>query len=67
MLYKKFHRNYVSQFKKGVRFDILSAKTVMQEPWYDNVNEVVCMSDNEYGQWDLVYYNGRINKYLYVI
>ena len=68
MLYKKYHRNFVRKFKKGTVFKwngTLSGEIVRKEPYYDN--GMIWVIDNEYGKWDLVYYNGRINKHLYVV
>lgn len=67
MLYKKYHRSYVSQFKKGVKFNILSVEAVLYEPWYDNVNKAVCISGSRYGYWTLVYSDGKIDKYRHAI
>lgn len=69
MLYKKYHRNFVRQFKKGTVFKwnrSLSVETVMKEPYYFN-DKFIFIKDSKYQQWDLIYYNGRINKNLYVI
>ena len=66
MLYKKYHRFYVSQFKKGVKFRYKSHKCVVtREPYY--YNEMIYVTDSDSGRWELVYYNGRINKYLHVV
>ena len=60
MLYKKYHRNYVKQFKKGVKFDIISVEEVWKEPWYDNVNKIIYITGSKYGRWDLVFPNGKV-------
>lgn len=58
MLYKKYHRNFVKQFKKGVKFNIISEEEVMREPWYDKVNKTICMTGSKYGGWNLVSSDG---------
>ena len=62
MLYKKYHRNFIRQFKKGVKFNILSEEKVQKEPWYDNDNKVIYVKGNKYGCWILVYSDGIIDK-----
>ena len=70
MLYKKYHRKYVSQFKKGTVFKwnrSLSVEVVTKEPYYFN-DKFIFIKDSKYIRWDLVYvYNGRVNKNLYVV
>lgn len=66
MLYKKYHRSYVSQFKKGVEFRYKSHKCVVtREPYY--YNEMIYVIDSESGRWELVFCNGKISKCLYVV
>lgn len=65
MLYKKYHRNYVRQFKKGVEFvysnmlDKITLKiTVEVEPWL--YGEKIYVTE-KFGNWILVFPGGRIN------
>ena len=50
MLYKKYHRNFVRQFKKGTKFTEFDYKTyrdvVEIEPYYDYGN--ICINGNRY-------------------
>lgn len=66
MLYKKFHRNYVKQFKEGARFAIGSGKSgkVISEPFC--LFKSIYIGDSEH-LWILVLPNGQTNKNLYVI
>ena len=67
MLYKKYHRSYVRQFKKGAKFmwNRCAVETVMKEPYI--CNGFIFMKDSKYSCWDLVYSRAEINKYLYVV
>ena len=72
MLYKKYHRNFVKQFKVGVRFNHyitqLSVYTVVHEPQYSISNHCIeFQSSSNNVMWNLVYPNGEINKYLNVV
>lgn len=73
MLYKKYHRNYVSQFKKGVEFnyqypskspykifekDIVDVDGVEIRPFYGGIY----VAGRRTGRWILVYPGGKINK-----
>lgn len=65
MLYKKYHRNYVRQFRKGTEFvysnmhDGITLKIVVEvEPWlYD---EKIYVTE-KFGNWTLVFPGGKIN------
>ena len=67
MLYKKYHRNYVKQFKKGVKFNIISVESVMKEPRYDIINKIIYITGSKYGCWNLVFPDGRLDKCRHVI
>ena len=71
MLYKKCHRNFVKQFKVGVRFNHyitqLSVYTVVHEPQYSMSNRCIEFLSNNNIMWNLVFPGGEINKYLNVI
>lgn len=71
MLYKKYHRFYVRQFKKGIEFDcpttspdkmferdVVDADGVEIRPYYGGVY----VAGKRTGRWILVFSNGRINK-----
>lgn len=67
MLYKKYHKNYVSQFKKGTKFSYktynneIYKDTVRVEPFYKDIqNKCIHMTGKKYG-WTLVYCNGRVD------
>lgn len=67
MLYKKYHRDFVKRFKKGTVFGStgrIHRYIVETEPYCDVI--LIRMTSNK-GSWNLVYYNGRINKNLHVI
>lgn len=68
MLYKKYHRNFVKQFKKGVKFKWSGISSgigiVKKEPYY---NYAIYVTDSKHGLWNLVNLGGEINKYLYVV
>ena len=61
MLYKKYHRNFVRQFKKGIVFKWnRSLSVVMKEPYYDNKD--IFVTDKKYYSWILVSRDGSINR-----
>lgn len=69
MLYKKYHRDYVSQFKRGVKFACedgirYSMYTVEKEPYY--VYGDIRLTGIEY-YLVLVFYDGKINRYIHVV
>lgn len=65
MLYKKYHRNYISKFKKGTRYGYkaysgeIYKDIVRREPFYNNGG--INITGKKFG-WTLVYSGGRINK-----
>ena len=77
MLYKKYHRSYISQFKKGVKlrregdihfvitrpFPRLNLRT---EKPYITV-DVTIDKHSSWIRWTLVFQDGKINKKIYVI
>ena len=73
MLYKKYHRNYVSQFKRGVKFDrrSLSPDKIYERGVVDKIKiepHGIYVVDNIHGSWILVFSNGIIKKKsIYVI
>lgn len=80
MLYKKFHRNYVSQFKKEIRFKLEKdsdyIRTAITEPYVRLTLTtrkpfvvVNCKTDTETNEIDrciLVFSDGRVNDYLII-
>ena len=59
MLYKRYHRNYISQFRKGTEFNYKAYRDVVEiEPYYVGGN--ICVTGNKY-YLALVYHSGRIN------
>ena len=70
MLYKKYHRSYVRQFKRGTNFAIGSGESyctgkVINDPFY-MFSSVYIVGDTKH-LWILVLPGGKINKHLYVI
>ena len=72
MLYKRYHRSYVSQFKKGVKFnhpslspDKMSEREVVEgieiATYYTYYGEIYVVGERT-GRWYLVFSDGRINK-----
>jgi len=68
MLYKKYHRSYVSQFKKGVKFRYkeYSAEVVEVEPYFKVDFHEIHVNGDKY-RWILVYSIGRIERNIKVI
>lgn len=63
MLYKKYHRKFVKQFKKGVKFECINSVRryiVEKEPFYGGN---ICIT-GECSVWVLVYMDGSINNNL---
>lgn len=65
MLYKKYHRKYVSRFKKGAKFRYREYEGIIEiKPWwsgrriYINVNWI---------NWTLVFPNGRLERNIFII
>ena len=64
MLYKKYHRKFVKQFKKGTKFKCINSVNrhiVEKEPFYRR-GSVGMIS--ECSVWVLVYMDGSINNSL---
>ena len=67
MLYKKYHRNYIRQFKEGTEViyktcDVTIKDTVKLEPYYDKVygSRSIYVTGYKYS-WPLVHYNGKLD------
>jgi len=71
MLYKKYHRNFVSQFKIGTRFKFIAnnnlTEIVKDGPYYFERTNYIEVRGSGYIWWKLVLPGGKINKNLYVI
>ena len=66
MLYKKYHRNFIRQFKKGVKYECFSGRYIVsKEPYYRG--EEIRIIDSKCSVWVLVCMDGKINKYINVI
>ena len=65
MLYKKYHRNFIRQFKKGVKYECFSGcYTVDKEPYsYYNIRII----DSECSVWILISRDGSINNKIKVL
>lgn len=56
MLYKKYHRNFIREFKKGTVFrwnmfrcnGSRKVDIVRREPYYDNINRWICVTGSKY-------------------
>ena len=77
MLYKKYHRNFVKRFKKGVKFGYGREPeeyvyVVRKEPWCDltfwngNPQIRIRIIDSGHGSWILISQNGSIDYNLKV-
>lgn len=68
MLYKKYHRKFVRQFKEGTEFtefDHITYRDVVErEPFSDYGN--ICMTGNKY-YFILVFSYGTTNHKIYII
>lgn len=71
MLYKKYHRNYIRQFKEGTKViyktcGVTIKDTVRLEPYYtDYYDDIVgdrgiYLTGYKYA-WALIYYNGKLD------
>ena len=68
MLYKKYHRNFVKQFKKGAKVMCIKAIIeVTKEPYLPNSSPSRINIDDGEFIWTLVHSKGKINKYLHAI
>lgn len=74
MLYKKYHRNFVRQFKKGTRYKFVNSRgmvcEVNVEPFIDVVNIKVYSNIIKEGvyttvqvQTTIINHNGQLMKY----
>ena len=62
MLYKKYHRNFVSQFKVGTEFfDNNSSVIVEDGPFYFKRSNYIGIQGYSFLWWILIYPNGKIN------
>ena len=64
MLYKKYHRNFVRQFKKGVKFNFFNSQLseVTREPYYSTYHQhIEFQSTSIIPVWTLIYPSGFIN------
>lgn len=65
MLYKKYHRNYIRQFKEGTRFKYnykCYTYTVIKEPYYSTYYQhIEFQSTSIIPVWTLIYPSGFIN------
>ena len=68
MLYKKYHRNFVKQFKFRAVFGTtgIYRYIVETEPYYDGILKAIRMISGK-GYWNLVYQGGQINENLHVV
>lgn len=63
MLYKKYHRNFVKQFKKGTKFRYCHGGTkhiVEREPYYDGIFKGIRMTSGRYSGWNLIFPDGQL-------
>lgn len=65
MLYKKYHRNFVRQFKKGTKVNIRYNKYpnhdfIMEEPFIEH-SWGINIIDNKDCKWTLVFLSGKID------
>jgi len=70
MLYKKYHRNFIRKFKKGVKCYRLDSPLyeVVKEPHYSNVNHrIEFQSSSYFGIWPLIFSSGSINYKINVL
>ena len=76
MLYKKYHRSYVSRFKKGTKIEIFYSNDVyttdsfinskvIREPFVDyyscSVSSGISIVDSCGYKWVVVYHSGKIS------
>lgn len=68
MLYKKYHKNYVGQFKKGVKFRYrgFRSEAIEVEPWCENSGRIY-ISGNKSGCWTLVYPGGQLSDGISIV
>lgn len=67
MLYKKYHRNFIRRFKKGVKCcrpysPLTEIYEIVKEPYYSNVNHrIEFQSSSYFCVWPLIFSWGSIN------
>lgn len=65
MLYKKYHRNFVKQFKKGAKFKYIHSNNLTEivedGPFYFKRTNYIEVRAG-YVWWDLISPGGKINK-----
>ena len=68
MLYKKYHKNFVSQFKKGAKFRYTGFRpeAVEIEPWFENSSRIY-ISGNKSGCWTVVYPGGQLSDGISIV
>ena len=68
MLYKKYHKKYVSQFKKDVKFRYrgFRPEAIEVEPWCENSGRIY-ISGNKSGCWTLVYPGGQLSDGISIV
>lgn len=61
MLYKKYHRNFVKQFRRGaiLMFDIGEGDKIISKPFIDSDYGEICIRCTY--EWTLVFFDGKIN------
>ena len=75
MLYKKYHRNFVREFKIGVEFrcyvspSVYTAYVVEKEPYYNERSRCIEFRSNSYfSRWTLINLDaGSINNSIKVV
>ena len=76
MLYKKYHRNYVRQFKNGVKLNIIHKYSddsfinseVREEPFVNHCFLVgISIVDSHNYQWFIVYNSGMFNDKIKIV
>ena len=72
MLYKKYHRNFIRKFKKGVkcyRTDSPLFYKIVKEPYYSKVSHRIEFWDDSsfLGTWPLIFSWGSINHKINVL
>ena len=75
MLYKKYHRNYIKQLKKGVKFKFSfynheeMVVEVVVEPYYDKAfwRRNICLIDSEHHNLALVSSEGQLIGDIHVV
>lgn len=64
MLYKKYHRNYISLFKLGARFTFSNRLEIVdKEPIYSKCSHYIEVRSHYYLWWKLIKSDGKLIKY----